>query len=901
MRRRQIVAAAVAATCLAVPTGVAAHELDHPVPNTFSQPTPVSTTNFNAGGPGAKWEPMAFLPTGNAHSDLDFFTQKGETFASVGVLTVASGNGGGQTIAQLTDKGEPTRTPRIVGSQPSASCLSLNDSVTGLQHDVEATPKGNTIQNTNIPGMQRSDAQLLLDASDAPGRCHDNGNSGIGSPQGGIEIIDITDVRNPVEIGLTSHAGQSHTVNVDPRRPHIAYSITSDNVGTERRTPDAPLTRRNDRPGTPDDNDLDGFEIIDLRSCMVDPTGANRQGFMPPGMDLKGKRAMCRPEVFRYRYPNLDISLGHTNQGAVFGCHELEVYPDDRMTCGGGAAAIVFDIKGLFNDNGTPGDFTDDTINGEPLDCRVRPSSSTTFSTTGAQVTDCVNGGPDGKKSLNIPSWLADGAPSATGIKHVGSAFHQGRELSQQDAARPDYGADQDIDFDHELEFTGSGKYLIATDERGGGVLTGSQCSPGTTTPSFANGGLHAYRTDRLQTKTPQAEKATDRANIAFDAYARNAKGDKAIFRTPIETEGPQGSFCTAHVMQQIPGQNRIFMGWYSQGTQVIDFFENADGTFEFKRAGFFIPEATNAWVSAIYKMQENADGSFTYFGATGDGLLEVGRRGIDSYKVTLPAPQKAGSTERPVTVTQPEKPAEQPQQPQQQPQQGQRPQQTPQQPQAQQPTACQSRAGFITASAKGAGRSGGVDLTFRRRVDRPVTVDIFQQSQGRKVTGERRVKRFTNQTDSFTWNGRDSRGRKVPNGVYFARFKVAGANGAVDTVRVTLGKSKGRFGPRRAFYGRDSCGTLGKFKLSRPVFGGTRSSSLGIAYRLNQAARVQVTVTNNRARTIRRYAARDVVAGRTQRLSLSARGLARGDYRVKLSVTRNGQTTTSTLTANRL
>lgn len=885
MRRRNLVAAAVAATCLAVPTGVAAHELDHPVPNTFSQPAPVSTTNFNAGGPGAKWEPQAFLPTGNPHSDLDLFTQKGETFASVGVLASATVNGGGQTIVQLTEKGEPTRTPRIVGSQPSAACPSVTASATGLQHDVEATPKGNTIQNTNIPDIQGGDAQLLLDATDAPGRCHDNGATGVTrAPQGGIEIIDITDVRNPVEIGLTSHIGQSHTVNVDPRRPHIAYSVTSDNVGV-RKNADGTLQRNNERPSALIDsgqpNNLDGFEIIDLRSCMVDPTGANRQGFMPPGLDLKGKRAMCRPQVFRYRYPNLDISLGHTNQGAVFGCHELEVYPDDTLTCAGGSAGIVFDIKGLFNDQGTPGDFTDDSINGAPLDCRVRRSSSEFFSTTAAEVTDCVNGGADGRKSLAIPAWLADGAPSATGIEHKGSAFHMGRELTQEDAARPDYGADQDIDFNHEMEFTGSGKYLIATDERGGGVLTGAQCTPGQTTPSFANGGLHAYRVDRLQTKTPQAEKATDRANIAFDAYARNAKGDKAIFRTPIESDAPEGSFCTAHVMQQIPGQNRIFMGWYSQGTQVIDFFENPDGTFEFKRAGFFIPELANQWVSSIYKTQENADGSFTYFGVAADGILGParGRNGIETYKVTLPAPQKAGSMERPAN--------EQPVDP------------SPKSPQPQ-PQACQASAGFSSATARSTG-NGGLRFEFARRVGNPVTVDIVQQSRGRKITAQRTVKRFTNQTGPFNWNGRDARGRKVPNGFYFARFRVKGANGQTDTARVTLGKSRGLFGPRRGFFAPESCGTLGRFNLSRPVFGGKRSRSLGIAYRLNQPARVRVRVTNRRERTIKRFAASQVAAGRTQRLSLSPRGLGRGEYRVKISVTRDGKTTNSTLTANRL
>ncbi len=30
------------------------------------------------------------------------------------------------------------------------------------------------------------------------------------------------------------------------------------------------------------------------------------------------------------------MSLGHTNKGTIYGCHELEIYPSDRMTCASG-------------------------------------------------------------------------------------------------------------------------------------------------------------------------------------------------------------------------------------------------------------------------------------------------------------------------------------------------------------------------------------------------------------------------------------------------------------------------------------------------------------------------------------------------------------------------------------
>jgi hypothetical protein len=127
----------------------------------------------------------------------------------------------------------------------------------------------------------------------------------------------------------------------------------------------------------------------------------------------------------------------------------------------------------------------------------------------------------------------------------------------------------------------------------------------------------------------------------AFDPYARTPEGDKAIFR--VTPRVPAATFCTAHVFQQIPGQDRIFMGWYTQGTVVVDFVENADGTFEFSEAGYFIPENANTWVSHVFKVDDNGDGTFTYFGATGDfNLGGAGRNAVDVYSVTLPAPASA-------------------------------------------------------------------------------------------------------------------------------------------------------------------------------------------------------------------------------------------------------------------
>ena len=501
------------AALLALPTSAHAGHLlssfDHSPPS-FAPATPPSPA-FQAGGDGATWELVATIPTGNPHTDLDFFTQGGNTFASVGTLAVGP-NSGGQTIVQLTNGNDVA--PTVVGGVPTASCISQPDNALGLQHDVEATPKGNAILNTDVLAAARSDTQLLIDATDAPGRCHDQGGLGIvDAPQGGLEIIDVTDVGNPVTIGLTSHIGEAHTVNIDPKRPHIAYAVTSDVVNV-----DANGKRGNEVDDSGDELDLDGFEVVDLSSCMNFPAGAT----------IQQKRDRCRPQVFRYRYPSTEQSLGHTLKTGVYGCHELEIYPSDRLMCGSGNAMIALNMRGAFDDNGTPCNFRDDRPRGTPLPCRVRDSSSTAGFTTGAKVMDCKDGQGAGTEDLAVPEWLAAGAPSLQGVEWIGSAFHQGRGAGG--AATPAFDSTQDIDFNHEAELTHSGKFVLSTDERGGGVTPpGASCSPAVDNTA-GNGGIHAYRVSGLLRRRPTS------AADAFSSYAKDSKGNKAIFRAPIRT-----------------------------------------------------------------------------------------------------------------------------------------------------------------------------------------------------------------------------------------------------------------------------------------------------------------------------------------------------------------------------
>ncbi len=628
-RRRTTVVVLVLGLLAALPGTAFA---DHPAPGATSAFGPASTNANQGGQDGVSFEILASFPAGNSFTDHEFFSQDGEIFAAVGTLGGGGVNLAGQTIVKITEGGPPSTggaiDPSFVSAFPSATCVTDASGALGLQHDVEAAPKGITILNEVNPFADASDTQLILDATDAPGRCHDQGVLGfVGPPQGGLEIVDVTDPAAPVELALTSHIGESHTVNVDPKRPHIAYVVTSDAVTTSIDVNDCDgdgdveeRIRENECAGDTDTSDLDGFEIVDYSSCMD----------LPEGMSVEDKREACQPEVFRYRYPTIDMSLGHTNLGTVYGCHELEIYPDDRMTCGSGATMIVLDMAGAFDDNGTPTDFSDDTVNGEALPCQARASTTEGPTATGATVYDCVTGGTaEAPVALDVATWIADGAPSVEGVRWLGSAYHMGRE-SATGAASPAFGAAEDIDFNHEAEFTHSGNFVLATDERGGGVLPpGATCNQGVDNPT-GNGGIHAYATDRLTTDRPET------AEAAFDAYGLTSEGEKAIYRASVQT-GSEVAFCTAHVFHQIPGQNRIFMAWYSQGTRVVDYVENPDGTIDFIEVAYFIPENTDQWASEVFDFEENEDGSFTYYGLSAETL--EGRGTIDIFSATLPRP----------------------------------------------------------------------------------------------------------------------------------------------------------------------------------------------------------------------------------------------------------------------
>jgi hypothetical protein len=189
----------------------------------------------------------------------------------------------------------------------------------------------------------------------------------------------------------------------------------------------------------------------------------------------------------------------------------------------------------------------------------------------------------------------------------------------------------------------------------------------------------------------------------------------------------------------------------------------------------------------------------------------------------------------------------------------------------------CTAGSGF--ARVRVLPRGSGLRIEFARRIRRPVDVDVFQEAIGRRVVHERRLAHFTSRTRSLTWSGRGAR-----QGHLFVRLRMALPGGGTDVRRVAVRRSGARFSVLPRFYRPDRCGLVTSFKLSRPVFGGTGATPLGIAFRLERMQRVAVTVRHG-GRVVRRFTATTLRGGVTHRLQLGARGRPRGMYAVQLRV----------------
>lgn len=408
--------------------------------------------------------------------------------------------------------------------------------------------------------------ELVLDATDATGRCHDGGG-------GGLEFLDVAGMaerRWPREIHLLRHAGFSHTVTADDRRPWIAYNSSSDFAG---------------RPW---------IDVIDARSCL--------------GLDdatLPQKRAACRPEVFRIPFEpawsRQRAPDGTLVPGSEAACHDI-TSRGTRLYCATPNATLLFDVAELTTAAGA--------VRGEPLACRVIEGTR-----TGASVTDCGT----------VEAGTADGpTPRARGWRFLGSVNHAGRSCAPAPTlscnTNTQVPPNEGISIAHEADPTPDGDWMFVTDERGGGVIPGAaSCAPAVDNPA-GHGGVHVF-----DIRDP------DRIRPAL-----TASGDPAIWFGEVVL--PAATFCDVHVVEQIPGEQRLVAAYYSQGTKILDYWIDERGRWTFRETASVILPDTNTWAADVFHVTRNRNGTRTYWFLSSDV-----NRGIDVFTWTA-APNPTGS-----------------------------------------------------------------------------------------------------------------------------------------------------------------------------------------------------------------------------------------------------------------
>lgn len=576
------------ATLLALAAPASAHHTD---PNAPLTPTPVLGEDGEGGLPRGQgtWEHVRNFPAHQA-SDVTFFRKGGELYAAHG--TFGQGPAGsvyvGQRILRLLDA-DGRLDPRFRADHGSAACDQPATSATGLQHDSFATPP--------------EDAQILTDATDAIGRCHDPDG-------GGIELIDVSGLDDPDfeprEVHLLRFNATTHTTTLDPDRPWIIFSNNSDFSG------------RN------------WLDFADIRSCLTTSAG----GTLADDATLEQRQQQCRPQVYRIPFQDQWTQQTFDDSGPAHGtpamCHDT-VIEDGILYCSGLNAEVLLDISELTDDNGDP--------RGEPLPCRLISPEDLSGAPTDAFVTDCALGGPTADEPTARAAWEDAGSPQATGWRLLGFYNHPGRS----DGAGGTTGntnlevpADQGVAVSHETRplpatVHPQRRFMVVSDERGGGVVPGGANCTADGFDEFNHGGLHFFD-------------VTDPGNITY-ATMLDEDGEevRAVWRGDIVV--PSGTFCVVHRFRHLPDEQRIVMAYYSQGIKILDYELDADGRFRFDEvASFTLPEA-NSWTADVFHTVDNADGTRTYFIASSDTIGSTPLRGLDVLTWThMPNPISAGA-----------------------------------------------------------------------------------------------------------------------------------------------------------------------------------------------------------------------------------------------------------------
>ena len=326
------------------------------------------------------------------------------------------------------------------------------------------------------------------------------------------------------------------------------------------------------------------IDVVDIRTCLGNEL-----------LPLEAKRQVCRPKVFRLPLDKAWTSRALETDGppnpedSGSGCHDI-TSRGTRLYCAGIKGTVVLDVRDLTDAQGN--------VRGTPLPCTVEDGTLTT-----AKVTDCdfVDGDSAGD---DVDFWEKLGRPAATGWTYVTSYNHGPSSSSPR----------EDVSISHEADPTPDHDFMFVADERGGGVSPpGAACTPANIDNPQGNGGIHVI--DISDPLKPQ--------------YARDAAGNKAVWITKNTLPSP--TFCTVHVIEQVPDEQRLVMAWYSQGIKVVDWDVADDGTWSFEEVAFYNTPGNAIWTAEAFRIEDNADGTRTYFIMTSDLA-----RGVDIVRLTL-------------------------------------------------------------------------------------------------------------------------------------------------------------------------------------------------------------------------------------------------------------------------
>ena len=625
MKRIAIASVVAAATFLtATATSLAGHGLtllDHPAPS-FS--TGVPDPAFQAGGNGATWELLATFPTGNPHTDLDFFTRNGDTYASVGTLGVGP-NGAGQNILRLTERGE-VRPSYVagppVGRVPEQPELGARPPARrrGLAEGRAASSNAGTSTRTRVSA---EDAQILVDASDADGRCHDDGTLGLPAcgrpraPQGGLEIIDITRPDTPGR----DRAHEPHRRGAHgQRRPQAAAHRVRGHVRLGRRRLHRQAAERDRRAAATASTSTGSRSSTCPRACTSPPTRPSQRAARPlpaGGLPLPLPERQRRPSDTRSRT-------------TIYACHELEIYAERpahlRERRGGDPCSTC---RGRSTPAGrAPRSDDQPARHAAPVPAaRELLRAAVPHGCDGDRLRErrALTGEP---VALDVPGWLAIGAPVAARSAVPRQHPPPGPRRRWRGDARVRLHAG------HRLQPRAGAERLGPPPDRHRRARRRR--------PAARRDLRHAGRQQDRERRRPLLqgrELHTGPPRTAAEehqAYARTPSGQKAIYRAPVRTR-PAGVALHGARVPADPGPEPDLHGLVLAGHPGGRLRrEPRTGRWPPREAGWFLPANANTWVSHVFKYQKNANGTYTYWGATGDfNLAESGRSAIDVWKVT--------------------------------------------------------------------------------------------------------------------------------------------------------------------------------------------------------------------------------------------------------------------------